>query len=587
MTSLPLRRISSCVMRVIAGIALTPMMALAQEPLQLNVPYRCQDGVTRTITRCEKNARAEVCFWKEEENGQVSERYNVRGQMDGWLRTCTVQAAPAAAAAPRPAVASGQPSQGINPPYLSGFPSVNTVKRAIQGSTPVDTLARQVAVLNYLPRIIQRMQMVPGRRYNSTTPDEQRLIDAYGLASYELSQSYLKSASPENAKAFQQTIGRYEMNPALSDQMFGLLSPATLAEFGKIDAAASAQAQARIDQQRRENEQARAAISPASPAGGRSIPNDPGTVAMRRCLELGGGEFECLGKGLSTGFTKSILGVDSIIPQSTTRGLRIGGTYATAAGLGINFDNENANIAACGQLQGPAHDYSVTRRGDQLQVEIMTEPKPLVVTLGPDGRFTGPAAFDLSGDVIVGYNTYWVESRTSDNVVVPGSGHQERVAAWGRKIERCAFSVLRPTGPTKAEVSLAGDLSRASGILTGQGVPASQKSDTAEAPAGPRFAGTYVGAGGLRFEFHATTVIVDCGDAHAVMPYAVQNFADRLVITVRSGTTPAPLALQADGTLRGSGSIDVNGRVLSGTDANGVTFTPRTTRCAVGVVTPQ
>ena len=46
--------------------------------------------MTRTITRCEKNARAEVCFWREEQNGQVNERYNVRGWMDGWLATCKV-----------------------------------------------------------------------------------------------------------------------------------------------------------------------------------------------------------------------------------------------------------------------------------------------------------------------------------------------------------------------------------------------------------------------------------------------------------------------------------------------------------------
>src|SRR5262245_3597086 len=44
--------------------------AAAQEPVLLNVPYTCQDGVTRIITRCEKNARAEVCFWREEQNGQ-------------------------------------------------------------------------------------------------------------------------------------------------------------------------------------------------------------------------------------------------------------------------------------------------------------------------------------------------------------------------------------------------------------------------------------------------------------------------------------------------------------------------------------
>jgi hypothetical protein len=76
---------------VTAGcVALLPSFAGAQQPLQLNVPYSCQDGITRIITRCEKNARGgEVCFWREEQNGQlIVERFNVPGQMDGWLATC-------------------------------------------------------------------------------------------------------------------------------------------------------------------------------------------------------------------------------------------------------------------------------------------------------------------------------------------------------------------------------------------------------------------------------------------------------------------------------------------------------------------
>src|SRR5262245_36596249 len=104
-------RISSCFTIITAALVLTPVIALAQAPLQLNIPYRCEDGVTRTITRCEKNARAEVCFWKEEQNGQLNERYNVRGQMDGWLRTCTPQPASTSPAAPPPAVNAAQPSQ--------------------------------------------------------------------------------------------------------------------------------------------------------------------------------------------------------------------------------------------------------------------------------------------------------------------------------------------------------------------------------------------------------------------------------------------------------------------------------------------
>src|SRR5262245_11603403 len=135
--------------------------------------------------------------------------------MDGWLKTCKVETpTPTPTKAP-----SNQPSQALNPPYLAGFPAVETVKQAIHGSNPVDTLARQVSVLNHLPRIIQRMQMMPERPYNSSTPDEQRIMNAYTLAAYELSQGYLKSASPNDGKVFQQLTGRYDLDQALSNQM--------------------------------------------------------------------------------------------------------------------------------------------------------------------------------------------------------------------------------------------------------------------------------------------------------------------------------------------------------------------------------
>jgi len=232
--TMPVRFSRSTQLSIAAGcLAAVSPLVYAQAPLQLNVPYSCQDGWTRTITRCEKNARAEVCFFREEQKGQVVERYMVREQMDGWLATCKVPPAPAASpapAAPPAAAPASRPGGALNPAYLAGMPSVDTVKREIRGSNAVDTLARQVAVLNTLPRVIQRMRMAPGRPY-ATTADEQQRLNAYAQASYELSQSYLNSAGPDASKAFLQTVGRLELDPALNDQMYALLSPATMAEF--------------------------------------------------------------------------------------------------------------------------------------------------------------------------------------------------------------------------------------------------------------------------------------------------------------------------------------------------------------------
>ena len=405
--------------------------ATAQEQLQMNVPYVCPDGTANIITSCATNARGgEVCTWREEKNGQlIVERFNIRSQMDGWLKVCKVQTpakTPAQTqAVPKPA-APNVPGQALNPPYLVGFPPTDAAKRAIQGSNPVDTVARQVSALNYLSHIIMRMQMVPGRGYLDYTPDELRLMTAYGGAAYELSQAFLKTASPADAKTFETLNNRYDLDSALINQVYGLLSPATLTEFGKIDRAANAQAQARIDQQRRDAEQARTQTPVATAANGAPVRNDPGTVAARRCLELGGGDLECIAKGFTTGLD-DLTGINTAALLAPPAGLRFGGTYKTDAGLTIGFDERTASIGSCGKLVADPLVYSVTKKANLLQVEIQTEPKPLVVTVGADGRLTGPAALDINGRIIVGYRTYWVEQRrVSDNTIIPGTGHEER-----------------------------------------------------------------------------------------------------------------------------------------------------------------
>ena len=67
-----------------------------------------------------------------------------------------------------------QTTASLTPTYLNDMPSVDRVKHEIQGRDPTDTLARQVAVFNMLPEIIQRHMLVDRHRYN-LTPDEQRL----------------------------------------------------------------------------------------------------------------------------------------------------------------------------------------------------------------------------------------------------------------------------------------------------------------------------------------------------------------------------------------------------------------------------
>src|SRR5260370_694113 len=99
---------------------------------------------------------------------------------------------------------------GLN--YTADMPSVDRVKAEIKGSDPTDTRARQVAVFTYLSAYIQRI------KYNRTvtgpyTPEEQRVMGSYDLASYQISQGYAKSHTPAETQAFQRLAGSTNSAP--------------------------------------------------------------------------------------------------------------------------------------------------------------------------------------------------------------------------------------------------------------------------------------------------------------------------------------------------------------------------------------
>ena len=73
---------NSCLLVIAAsplsGVLLYPSTVAAEETLQLDVPYLCPDGTTNIVTRCQSNARGEICFWREEKDGR-----------DAWSRAQT------------------------------------------------------------------------------------------------------------------------------------------------------------------------------------------------------------------------------------------------------------------------------------------------------------------------------------------------------------------------------------------------------------------------------------------------------------------------------------------------------------------
>src|ERR1700737_1537600 len=83
----------------------------AQDDLQFNVPYACNDGATYVVHKCVTGPKGEVCFYQAE--GE-SERFNTRAAVVYQMtKMCKVKSAPSPAA---PAAQSSSDLQ-LNTPY--------------------------------------------------------------------------------------------------------------------------------------------------------------------------------------------------------------------------------------------------------------------------------------------------------------------------------------------------------------------------------------------------------------------------------------------------------------------------------------
>src|SRR6202022_5210989 len=161
----------------------------AQQPdsLHVNASYQCSKGMSVTVIRCAKQNGQENCEFKIEKSGKVAfQGVNLREKVAAGVKSCRAQAASPSDSAdvfPRTMAEQGK---SFDPPYLNDMPSIDLVKKEIQGKDATDTLARQIAVFTNLTSVIRSFSLA-GNRYD-LTPDEAKITGKYGLAAYELEQ---------------------------------------------------------------------------------------------------------------------------------------------------------------------------------------------------------------------------------------------------------------------------------------------------------------------------------------------------------------------------------------------------------------
>ncbi len=605
------------------GAPLIASLSIAQEALQFNVPYHCPDGTDNIITKCQSNARGEVCFWRQEKNGQlIVERFNVRGQMDGWLKICKVQTPPppkSPAAAPQ-----WQPGQPMIPPYLSEFPTVEKVKREIQGSSPDDTLARQVAVFTYLPQILIRSQPPNRSVREGLTPDEQKVTGAYSLAAYEISQAYAKSHTPEEANAFERKHGQYEMDSDFYKLWFnGLFSQAFRDGYGHVQSANAAHAKAHFDAEQRTYDNAKAQQqAPAANAANPAAIQPGSKQELARCIASGRTQRVCFSEVLGNGMDQ-LTGISTKLPS--TPGLRMTGDYSSANGFRIIFQPDKA-VMSCRGVPSP-QPYVVELTASQALVKIQNGVKPVVFTLAQDGKLEGSGPIRLTGQVPAGTRTEQTMGNTTTTTTTQreltpleaqqypnatqngqtftntetstqstyGPTGTRQVTQYVNKTVDCTVAPLTPTGPTPLPPDIESPFGVLTTIFSGMSVlsqggnvkqATAEMLNTDKAPApGLRMAGKYAGPTGFSVIFHPESATVACGDSELAHEYLIQRNANQFLVKIKDPSNPITLQLKPDGSLFSDASVQINGRVIVGTTEdpkNPFVYSPKVGRCTIG-----
>ncbi len=542
---------------ILAGLTiLRAAAATAQAPAPpiLNSPYVCANGLSFTVTTCKPYRADQWCETVEKQNGNVvTTMDSAWTQMTGRLAGCTNagNAKPgttAPSSAPSAATrASTTAQQSFNPPYLKEFPTVDQIMAQIKGANAQDTANRQLSALHELGQLIGALSG-PRLAQNQMTADETRILNSYFSAYSDFAKS---AAHPQDSYLGQTDFTAY------------LFRTFPMPDIQQLWEASLKQAPG----------QQQPGVTPLPPS------SDPTVLATRRCVELGGSMGQCMTSGIGAGLG-ALIGLDTgsmtaAMTGGNTARLVVFGTYNTAGGLHFNFGDGSVDIGNCGKMTQGGHSYSIQPSGSQYTIKVDNQPQQLVMTLGANGKMSGPAAQDITGQKLTGYEV-------TTNLK---TGASTRTPVYGPDTEHCSIGTLSPGPAAAPDQGLVADLSGVLSMLSGAGSSSAASKQILLSP-GPRLVGTYAGAGGLKIQFQDAGAVIDCAQAHVMAQYDVSNPSGVVAIAVKNGSAPFNLALQSNGSLTGTGTATVNGKLMTGLDSNSnAVLTPTSANCTVGTLT--
>lgn len=512
-------------------------------------------------------------------------------------------------------------SQALNPSYLSEMPAPARVIAEIKGKDAADAGARQLGAFNILVTLISDMAYGLEHRFErQLTPDEQRITMTYQKAYADL----WHKVKDTYGKEYQ---GDYNHDRDLRNELLDKFFSANFkALYTRSNQQASKNLQAARDRANGNAPVSNGSNQPSTPSGG------PGSTAeMNRCIASGRTIRRCyteiLGNGFSAMFSAGI-NVNEPIPIPT--GLRMTGDYATAGGLRLIFEPDSVTMI-CRGVPSP-HFYNVEMTNTQTLVTIQNDSKPVVFSLSADGKLSGSGLIRVTGQVPAGSHTEQTSGMTTQKTtrtkeltpleagqypnatqngqtytvqedatqLVYGSTGTRTVTNYVSKTADCNAGVLSPIGgspmPTINEIGknpfamLTTIFSGTAELMKGRSTDdalkemLNPKAEKAIAP-GLRVHGRFAGPTGFSLAFHPESVTLGCGEAERALEYTVQRSGDKTMLIAKENGNPISFQLMPDGSVVGQGTVQVNGRVITGTTEdinNPFTFAPRVARCEVG-----
>lgn len=588
--------VHSCFRQLAPVLIVLPFVAslAAQQSAAQAGVYHCTNGFILTISRCGKIQGQDACYYKIENDSKVL--VDLPTSLNGvnkLISRCKEEDVPQQSG-------PGLARKGIptNPAYLSEMPEPARILAEIKGKDAEDTGERQMGAFRALVQIIDDMARGLGHRRVSdadsraATADERRFRFAYGTAYADL---WHKVTNKEGHV--------YDHDLALHDELLQKFFTdnfrAQYFQANKNDAAEYLAFEKRMN-------------PTPPPSGAQNDPSgqhyatDAGSVAVRKCVESGRSQIECLKEGMTVGLV-DLAGKDSFMGKALqgnkVPGLRMTGTYS-ATGVSMTFQQDYV-VFSCNGLMPDPRPYSVQLNGNQVKVTVMAGP---VTFSYQDGKLVGPGTTMVPGRVQSGppvathgttYQTHtekeWVNP-TAFNSFAPGEVHSDGMGFYvNRKtMGTDAMQFTRyeiPTEPKTVRCNLGsipatGETPRISDTLnTFMGTDPSKSVNTKP---GLRLNGTYAAQGGLNIDFRDDSATLECKEADNSEGYAVVPEGGRLVVKFDNTTGPFSLVLQPNESLAGQGSIDVAGRrIIQGKGNDPNSYVPMNARCAVGTLVPQ